>query len=419
LAWPELRRIIRQKLAQAIELLSRRQKKAGEAVRQLGSEEKEESNHSDQSDTPAVEVPAVGGSRKRGRSTSGGISKVRIPSYASVLSDGGESSTNGSRKDEDDDEIMNETDLGSAGQSSEAPNVAMHTAETTPEPTTSPPASSSSSAAAINGECATAAEPVNGQRGISTVGLEEAVATGSSMDAAREMRDLEERINYCLHTFDEAPFTIQRIAELVMWPERHYRSVLKFLRAVERVIYVTSTVEEFPLTVDRPAMEQIDVAIESNGDARAESASLFSFLAGQEERISDGGGVQTKAVTMRPPSVSYARAAEARLSGSRKAGGLGAPAMTSPPPPPCLSGGPPPLDASDTGILHIAPTAAESGDAARARIGASAETAGIPVCIDQLDGTSGRVAVQAVHPTLTSPTIDKPETSAGSDDDDE
>ncbi|KAJ2391219.1 hypothetical protein GGI23_005462, partial [Coemansia sp. RSA 2559] len=65
---------------------------------------------------------------------------------------------------------------------------------------------------------------------------------------SREICDLEDRINYCLQSFDEAPFTIQRIAELLVWPERHYRGAIKFLRAIERVVYVTSTVEDFPPT---------------------------------------------------------------------------------------------------------------------------------------------------------------------------
>ncbi|KAJ2331470.1 hypothetical protein GGH91_006409 [Coemansia sp. RSA 2671] len=214
------------------------------------------------------------------------------------------------------------------------------------------------------------------------------------------MRDLEERIGYCLHTFDEAPFTIQRIAELLMWPERHYRSVIKFLRAVERVVYVTSTVDEFPLTVDRSAPEQqVDMPIESDGDARAASASLFSFLVvAQDGQPTDdiSTNVQTRAVTMRPPSTSYAKAAEAKSS----------PSLAMMPPLPG-GGGAPPLDASDTGILHIGPLSAEGEDTLRAKIGSSIDTAGIPLCIDDVDGRSGKVAVRpaniAVSTIETSP----------------
>ncbi|KAJ2550435.1 hypothetical protein EV175_004070, partial [Coemansia sp. RSA 1933] len=97
---------------------------------------------------------------------------------------------------------------------------------------------------------------------------------------SREIRDLEDRINYCLQSFDDAPFTIQRIAELLVWPERHYRGAMKFLRAVERVVYVTSTVEDFPPTssqtndpTDSPNdevegdMDSASVAIEGEGES--------------------------------------------------------------------------------------------------------------------------------------------------------
>ncbi|KAJ1782725.1 hypothetical protein LPJ59_006739, partial [Coemansia sp. RSA 2399] len=116
---------------------------------------------------------------------------------------------------------------------------------------------------------------------------------------SREICDLEDRVNYCLQSFDEAPFTIQRIAELLVWPERHYRGAIKFLRAIERVVYVTSTVEDFPPTTTETKeptdsandeveddMDNIPVAIEgvggSVGGATAPPSSLFSFLASQD-----------------------------------------------------------------------------------------------------------------------------------------
>ncbi|KAJ2819793.1 hypothetical protein GGI24_004680 [Coemansia furcata] len=260
---------------------------------------------------------------------------------------------------------------------------AMAVSEVTPEP--SSPGSSQEPAAAdpapTNGDSSEIAPEAPHGDPAAEDGPKEDVreqAVGGPVDAVREMRDLEERIGHCLRTFDEAPFTIQRIAELLAWPERHYRSGIKFLRAVERVVYVTSTVDEFPLTADRSAAEPpIDMPIESDSNARAASASLFSFLAvAQDGQPTDvAAAVQTKAVTMRPPS--YAKPAESPS----------ALLMQGP-------GGAPPLDASDTGILHIAPMA---GEDARAKIGASGDTAGIPVCIDELDGRSGKVAVRPVH----------------------
>lgn len=49
-------------------------------------------------------------------------------------------------------------------------------------------------------------------------------------------------------TFSTAPpHTAQRLAELIQKPNEHYRSLPKFLRAVQRVISVSSTTVQFPL----------------------------------------------------------------------------------------------------------------------------------------------------------------------------
>ncbi|KAK6003063.1 hypothetical protein QM012_000908 [Aureobasidium pullulans] len=43
------------------------------------------------------------------------------------------------------------------------------------------------------------------------------------------------------------PYTIQRLAELILYPRRYYRYLPPFLQALDRVVSVTSTVNEFPL----------------------------------------------------------------------------------------------------------------------------------------------------------------------------
>ncbi|KAJ2487335.1 hypothetical protein IWW37_005286 [Coemansia sp. RSA 2050] len=402
--WTDLRRIIRQKLAHAVELLIRRQEKADVIARQESEEEREDSNSSDLSDdTPAPGAEAS--SRKRGRFESTSTTDVRI----TAASGSAASMVNDRCKDEDNDEVMSEEAVTTDKTLVADLDGAMAVSEVSPEP----PASSSAlpigcsrglvgvvaNSAVANGDSAAISpDTANGHRGPQAGDESEEPkedvpreqAAGGPVDPVREMRDLEERIGYCLHTFDEAPFTIQRIAELLMWPERHYRSVIKFLRAVERVVYVTSTVDEFPLTVDRSVPEQqVDMPIESDGDTRAASASLFSFLVVAQDEQPTGdvsASVQTKAVTMRPPSTSYAKAAEAKSS----------PSLTMMPPLPGASGAPP-LDASDTGILHIAPLSAESEDTLRAKMGSSIDTAGIPLCIDEVDGRSGKVAVRPAN----------------------
>lgn len=43
------------------------------------------------------------------------------------------------------------------------------------------------------------------------------------------------------------PYTIQRLAELVLYPRKHYRFLPAYLRALDRVIAVSSPVSDFPL----------------------------------------------------------------------------------------------------------------------------------------------------------------------------
>lgn len=43
------------------------------------------------------------------------------------------------------------------------------------------------------------------------------------------------------------PHTIQRLAELILYPTRHYRTLPAYLRAVDRVVAVSSTADIFPL----------------------------------------------------------------------------------------------------------------------------------------------------------------------------
>ncbi|KAJ1955343.1 hypothetical protein EC988_001933 [Linderina pennispora] len=211
----------------------------------------------------------------------------------------------------------------------------------------------------------------------SDVAMESGESSNGDDSQMRDIHDLEERIGYSLHTFDEAPFTIQRIAELLAQPRRHYRNVIKYLRAVERTVFVTSTVEEFP-TTSAPTQEE---AIEDGVRADAPS-SLFSFLASQEVHsltakpqsalkisgTSTGAAGSVMAATGRPPrSADVQREVEAlrpELGGSR-AGGDQSPL----------------LDASDTGILHITPASLEEENVLRTKIRDSVD-ASVPVKVD-------------------------------------
>ncbi len=43
------------------------------------------------------------------------------------------------------------------------------------------------------------------------------------------------------------PHTIQRLAEMILWPTRHYRSLPAYLHALDRVVHVTSGANMYPL----------------------------------------------------------------------------------------------------------------------------------------------------------------------------
>ncbi|ORX67236.1 hypothetical protein DL89DRAFT_259742 [Linderina pennispora] len=63
----------------------------------------------------------------------------------------------------------------------------------------------------------------------SDVAMESGESSNGDDSQMRDIHDLEERIGYSLHTFDEAPFTIQRIAELLAQPQRHLPQCDKIL----------------------------------------------------------------------------------------------------------------------------------------------------------------------------------------------
>ncbi|CDM36902.1 hypothetical protein DTO013E5_3006 [Penicillium roqueforti] len=55
---------------------------------------------------------------------------------------------------------------------------------------------------------------------------------------------------------EKPPHTIQRLAELVLYPTRHYRTLPAYLRAVDRVVSVTSSADVFPFQTPAVAIAQ-------------------------------------------------------------------------------------------------------------------------------------------------------------------
>ncbi|CAE6486558.1 unnamed protein product [Rhizoctonia solani] len=65
---------------------------------------------------------------------------------------------------------------------------------------------------------------------------------------AEEAKEELGRIFAYLHDFDLAPpFTVQRLAELIVRSRGHYKNVGKYIRALERTLLVTSTHKDYPL----------------------------------------------------------------------------------------------------------------------------------------------------------------------------
>ena len=58
-----------------------------------------------------------------------------------------------------------------------------------------------------------------------------------------DFASVKEKVFQQLETFSGIPFTIQRLAELLTAPKRHYRRTDKFMRALEKNILIFSTVE--------------------------------------------------------------------------------------------------------------------------------------------------------------------------------
>ncbi|KAK1594513.1 uncharacterized protein LY79DRAFT_130990 [Colletotrichum navitas] len=78
-----------------------------------------------------------------------------------------------------------------------------------------------------------------------------------------------EEINTVLSTFPKyPPHTIQRLAELVLEPRRHYRHLASYLHAVDRVVHVTSGANTYPLPPAIPDMSTMTLL--SNGGANGQ-----------------------------------------------------------------------------------------------------------------------------------------------------
>jgi len=80
--------------------------------------------------------------------------------------------------------------------------------------------------------------------------LNQALKTYIAKIADRETSDDDEnnvekrsqRFLYALESFEEAPFTVQRLCELILSPEKVYSTYYKYISALEKMVNITSTV---------------------------------------------------------------------------------------------------------------------------------------------------------------------------------
>jgi hypothetical protein len=64
---------------------------------------------------------------------------------------------------------------------------------------------------------------------------------------------------------EKPPHTIQRLAELVLFPTKHYKTLPAWLRAVDRVVSVSSTADIFPLPHAQPLPGSVVDSTLTNG----------------------------------------------------------------------------------------------------------------------------------------------------------
>ncbi|KAJ2888880.1 hypothetical protein FB639_000310 [Coemansia asiatica] len=393
--WSELRVIIRQRLAQAVETLALKQEeheREKQRQRQQSDEDSSGEGTGNQSDTPVAEAPE---SRKRNRMDTASASDVRLQVPSSKLAETGLGGSEESEEDTEDQVMADATEtIESDGNDMESSPDAIkeaeqHQQQSEPENESEHDQNDQQSTNRHNGHHLIQAQS-NGENSRTVIN-------------ASEIHDLEERIGYCLRTFDEAPFTIQRIAELLAWPERHYCNVIKFLRAVERVVYVTSTVDEFPTTVKKRYAEGEDMSIETGGDGSVSAPSTFASVLQASEpdggvaKVSAAkkginGAVMTKAVAAKVPTAADVKA-RITESVSKETQSQHQHQHQQPQ----VIAGVMPLDASDTGILHITPRSMSDTEVLKLRIQNSVD-ANVPVFIDDHDGGSSKLTVQPVFP---------------------
>lgn len=101
------------------------------------------------------------------------------------------------------------------------------------------------------------------------------------------------------HDFSQSPpYTIQRLAELVLHPKKHYRFLPAYLRALDRVVSVSSPVSDFPLPTLQHAA--LNGGFLTNGDSSQVNGNTARGELGSDESL--GGALLTPIPWLRTPN---------------------------------------------------------------------------------------------------------------------
>lgn len=108
------------------------------------------------------------------------------------------------------------------------------------------------------------------------------------------------------------PYTIQRLAELVLHPKRHYRFLPAYLRALDRIVSVSSPVSDFPLPI---MSTNVNGGFLSNGDPGMLNGITEREGLGSDESL--GGALLTPIPWLRGPGNSQQTGASSGGSSSQ------------------------------------------------------------------------------------------------------
>ncbi|KAK2738759.1 DNA repair protein rad50 [Myotisia sp. PD_48] len=119
-------------------------------------------------------------------------------------------------------------------------------------------------------------------------------ATAPSNELPPPLLALLASIQHTLRTSfpQKPPHTVQRLSELILRPKSHYKTLPAYLRAVDRVVSVSSGADIFPLPVSTPSVTMIDGTLINGINGTNSSAYMFNDSAlGSDESL--GGALLT------------------------------------------------------------------------------------------------------------------------------